>query len=114
MCVDWVGHASFLSRTQELEARPDDTMAIVFIGPAMRDLVVGSHQIEAHGASVRELMSDIGRRYPELRDRLCAGDQFRPGLTVAVDNVIFATRVAMYQDVRPDSEVHFLAAIPGG
>jgi hypothetical protein len=80
----------------------------------MRDLVAGSHQIEAHGASVRELVADIGRRYPDLRDRLCDGDQFRPGLTVAVDDVIFATRVAMYQEVRPDSEVHFVAAIPGG
>lgn len=89
-------------------------MATVFIGPAMRDLVAGNLQIEAHGGSVRELVADIGRRYPELRDRLCDGDQFRPGLTVAVDDVIFATRVAMYQDVRPDSEVHFVAAIPGG
>jgi hypothetical protein len=80
----------------------------------MRDLVGGAAKLEAHGSTVRELVIDIGRRYPELRERICDGDQFRPGLTVAVDDVIFATRVAMYQDVRPNSEVHFVAAIPGG
>jgi hypothetical protein len=89
-------------------------MPTVFIGPAMRDLVGGAAKLEAHGSTVRELVIDIGRRYPELRERICDGDQFRPGLTVAVDDVIFATRVAMYQDVRPNSEVHFVAAIPGG
>lgn len=89
-------------------------MATVFLGPAMRDLVGGAASLEAHGSSVRELVADLGRRHPELFAHICDGDQFRPGLTVAVDNVIFSTRVAMYQDVRPDSEVHFVAAIPGG
>ena len=94
--------------------RPELTMATVFLGPAMRDLVGGAASLEAHGSSVRELVADLGRRHPELLAHICDGDQFRPGLTVAVDNVIFSTRVAMYQDVRPDSEVHFVAAIPGG
>lgn len=80
----------------------------------MRDLVGGASRIEAHGSTVRELVADIGRRHPELHERICDGDQFRPGLTVAVDDVIFATRVAMYQEVRTNSEVHFVAAIPGG
>jgi hypothetical protein len=89
-------------------------MATVFLGPAMRDLVGGTPSVEARGTSVREVVADLGRRYPELLAHICDGDQFRPGLTVAVDNVIFSTRVAMYQDVSPNSEVHFVAAIPGG
>ena len=80
----------------------------------MRDLVGGVASLEVSGSTVRELVAELGRRYPEVSSRLCDGDQFRPGLTVAVDDVIYATRVAMMQAVQPESEVHFVAAIPGG
>lgn len=89
-------------------------MATVYLGPSLRDLAEGARNVEAYGTSVRELVADLERRFPGIRERLCDGDQFRPGTSVAIDDVVFGTRVAMFQVVRPDSEVHFIIAIAGG
>ncbi len=89
-------------------------MATVFIPPALRDLTSGATTVLIDAPTVRALVEELDRKYPGVRDRLCEGAYFRPGQTVAVDDVAFTNRVAMYQEVGPDSEVHFIAAIAGG
>ena len=87
-------------------------MPEVHIPAMLRDFVGGRPAVEAHGATVREIIEDLGRRFPGLRDRLMEGDRLRPNLSVAVDGEV--SPLGLREAVAPSSEVHFVAAITGG
>jgi len=42
----------------------------VRIPPTLRNEVGGERQVEAHGATVRDVLEDLGRRYPALETQL--------------------------------------------
>jgi molybdopterin synthase sulfur carrier subunit len=86
-------------------------MPRVFIPPAMRSLV-GHEVVETGGTSVQELIDELDTRYPGVKDRLCQGDQLRPGLVVAVNS--FVSSLGLLERVGPDAEIHFLPALGGG
>src|SRR5689334_22420804 len=87
-------------------------MPQVFIPPAMRPLVAGQAVVEAAGGTVREVIDDLERRYPGIKDRLSQDGTLRPGLAVAVGGSTSA--LGLLQRVKPDDEVHFLPMIGGG
>ena len=87
-------------------------MARVFIPAQLRPLTGGHHQVEVDGATVRQIIDELERRFPGIRDRLCDADELKPTLSVAVDGHV--SSVGLLQKVRPESEVHFLPAIGGG
>jgi molybdopterin synthase sulfur carrier subunit len=87
-------------------------MPQVFIPALMRSLAGGAAQVEVSGATVRQIVNELEARYPGLRDRLCDGDELRPGIAVAVDGRVSSR--GLLQKVEPASEVHFLPAIGGG
>ena len=87
-------------------------MARVFIPPLLRPLTGGASEIDVEGSSVRQVIAALDERYPGIGERLCEGDQLRPGLAVAVDGRM--SSVGLLQKVQPESEVHFLPAIGGG
>ena len=87
-------------------------MAQVFIPHAIRPLVGDQEMVEASGARICDVIDDLERRFPGIKDRLCEADQLRPGMTVAVDGTVAA--LGMLQQVQSDAEVHFLPAIGGG
>ncbi len=87
-------------------------MPTVWVPPPLQDLTGGQGQISAHGQSVRELIEDLERKFPGMRDRLCQGDQLRRGIAVSVDGLVSSQGVRTL--VRENSEVHFLPAISGG
>jgi molybdopterin synthase sulfur carrier subunit len=87
-------------------------MARVFIPPALRPLVDGQAVVEAAGATVLEVIDDLERRYPGVKDRLCQEGAMRPGLTIVVGNSVAAR--GLLERVGPDAEIHFLPAIGGG
>ena len=87
-------------------------MAIVWIPPLLRDLTDGRESIAANGSTIVHVIADLERQYPVIRDRLCRGDELRPGLAIIVDNQ--ATNLGLRASLNPDSEVHFLPAIGGG
>jgi molybdopterin synthase sulfur carrier subunit len=87
-------------------------MALVWIPPLLRDLTGGCESVSASGASIAQVIADLERQYPGIRDRLCRGDELRPGLAVVVDSR--ASNLGLLEVVKPDSEVHFLPAISGG
>ena len=64
------------------------------------------------GCNVREVIENLDARFPGLKDRLCDGEQLKPGLAVAVGPSI--SSAGLRQKVEADSEVHFLPAIGGG
>lgn len=87
-------------------------MPTVWIPAQMRSLTGGQETVQVPGQTVRQIIDELERLYPGIRDRLCMADQLRPGIAVAVDTQV-ATR-GLRQAVSENSEIHFLPAIGGG
>ncbi len=87
-------------------------MAVVFIPPLMQGLTGGDDRVLVQGATLRQVVNNLGAIYPGLKERLLDGDDLSPGIAVSVDGEF--TRLGLLQPVLGDSEVHFLPAISGG
>ena len=87
-------------------------MPEVHIPAMLREWTGGHSTVEAAGATVRQVIEDLERRWPGIRDRLIEGDRLRSNLSVAVDGEIGP--LGLREAVEPSSEVHFVAAIKGG
>ncbi len=87
-------------------------MVTVFIPPLLRDAAEGLQEVEVAATTVRQVVAALDQRFPGIRDRLCAGDELRPGLAVAINGTVSST--GLLQQVPDGSEVHFLPAIGGG
>jgi molybdopterin synthase sulfur carrier subunit len=87
-------------------------MARVFLPSALRALFEVQDFVETSGRNVREVVDALDSRYPGIRDRLCKGDELRPGLAVTVDGAV--STLGMLQRVSTDAEIHFLPTITGG
>lgn len=87
-------------------------MAVVFIPALLRDLAGGRTEMEAAGATVREVIASLDRACPGIAERLLDGERLRANLAVAIDGEIAVD--ALREPVGPASEVHFVAAIKGG
>lgn len=66
----------------------------------------GERELEIEAKSVRQLFLRLGERFPELLPHLESGS------AVAIDGQIYQD--ALFQEIRPDSEVHILPQIAGG
>ena len=87
-------------------------MPEVYIPAMLRELTGGHSTVEAAGATVLEVIEDLERTWPGIRDRLIEGGRLRPNLSVAVDGEV--SPLGLREAVGPSSEVHFVAAIKGG
>ena len=87
-------------------------MPRVFIPFQLRDLTAGQAEIEAEGATVREIVTALEERFPGLHNRLCQGDDLSPALQVSIDGTF--SRRGLAAKVPPASEVHFLPVFGGG
>ena len=87
-------------------------MATVFIPSLMLKLTGGKQQVEVPGATVREIINNLEKEYPGVKDRLVDKWRIKPNISVAVDGEV--TPLGMLEKVSEDSEVHFLPAIGGG
>jgi molybdopterin converting factor small subunit len=56
----------------------------VRIPPTLRAEVAGERQVEAHGATVREVLEDLARRYPALEPQLFDDGELAPFVNVYV------------------------------
>ena len=87
-------------------------MPRVFIPSLARDVTQGVAEVHLDGATVREVIAELERRFPGIRERLCRGDALTPGIQVSVDDTL--TKAGLNAKLTPASEVHFLPAIGGG
>jgi molybdopterin synthase sulfur carrier subunit len=87
-------------------------MAIVFIPAQLARLTGGRSPLEVQGSTVRQVIDNLERAYPGIREQLLAEDRLRPNISVAVDGEV--SPVGLLEPVSPESEVHFVAAISGG
>jgi molybdopterin converting factor small subunit len=81
-------------------------LARVFLSGTLKQLAGGASEIVVDARDVRELLRDLGGRYPELAPHLEAG------YAIAIDGQIFQD--AWFAPIGPDSEVHLVPAIRGG
>jgi molybdopterin synthase sulfur carrier subunit len=87
-------------------------MPTVWIPSLLRDLTAGKETITVGGATVRQIIEEMDRAYPGLKERLCDANGLRPNIAVAVDTQV--SRLGLSQPVGATSEVHFLPAVSGG
>lgn len=87
-------------------------MPVVWIPAPLRDLTGGRETVTVPAGTVMGVIVTLNQQFPGVRDRLCAGQGLRPGLTVVIDGE--AARLDLWEPVGEASEVHFLPAIGGG
>jgi len=87
-------------------------MPLVFIPSQLRDLTGGQAEVEASGATVRDLVEALEQRFPGIRDRLTNSGELSPALQVSIDGVF--SRRGLDARVSAASEVHFLPVFGGG
>jgi molybdopterin converting factor small subunit len=78
----------------------------------MRDLTAGRDCVRVPGPTVADLIDELERAYPGVKERLVVRGQLAPGLMVTVDGRR-ALRV-LEETVGGESEVRFLPLMAGG
>ncbi len=86
-------------------------MAIVWIPALLRPLAGGAESVRASGATLRDVIDDLDRQHPGLRDRILDGASIRDEIALAIGSDQ-ATDLSL--TVAADDEVHILPAIAGG
>jgi len=81
-------------------------MAHVTLIGNLRQYTGGVIELDVEAATVRQLFSRLGEKYPDLAPHL------ETGSAVAIDGQIYQD--ALFQPIAPDSEVHILPQIAGG
>ena len=81
-------------------------MARVLLSGTLKQLAGGASEIVVDARDVRQLLRELGGRYPALAPRL------ESGYAIAIDGQIFQD--AWFAPIGPDSEVHLVPAIRGG
>ena len=64
------------------------------------------------GTTVRQVIDNLERAWPGIRERLVAEGRLRANISVAVDGEV--SPIGLLEPVSAESEIHFVAAISGG
>jgi sulfur-carrier protein len=89
-------------------------MSVVRVPPVLREEAGGAREVEASGATVRELLEDLTARMPALGARIYDGGEIRSYVNVYVDGEDVRTRGGLDAPVRDDATVVLLPAMAGG
>lgn len=89
-------------------------MPTVFIPAPMQSLTAGKEVVEVPGATVRQVINNLEREFPGVKDRLYdpEEDALLAGLAVTIDGEV--GQLGLLERLEENSEVHFLPAIAGG
>ena len=78
----------------------------------MRNLSAGRHRVEVEGATVRQVIENLDKQFPGMKERLLENGSLMPGISVIVDGQ--QSQLGLLERLEEASEVHFLPAIGGG
>ena len=81
-------------------------MPEVWLFGGLREAVDGAESVWIEGTTIREVLQNLGREYPPMRERI------RQGIAVAIDGVIY--RDDWEQPIPEGAEVGLLSRIAGG
>jgi len=87
-------------------------LARVFIPFQLRKLAGGNSEVDITAITLGELIDELDKKFPGMKEKLVEGEKIKPGLAAVVGYV--ATRQGLRQKLEPDVEVHFVPAVSGG
>ncbi|MQG20453.1 MAG: MoaD/ThiS family protein [SAR202 cluster bacterium] len=87
-------------------------MADVWIPTQMQFFTGQKRQVEIAGDTIGQIINNLDKAFPGLKNHLAYNDEIMPGLAVIVDGE--DTHLGMLQPVKDDSEIHFIPSIAGG
>jgi [CysO sulfur-carrier protein]-thiocarboxylate-dependent cysteine synthase len=89
-------------------------VTVVRIPPTLRSEVGGARQVEVDGTTIRELLENLGDRYPALAPHLWENGDVAPFLNVYVGNEDVRTLEGLETEVAGGQTVILLPAMAGG
>ena len=89
-------------------------MSVVRIPPVLRSEAGGAREVEADGATLREVIEDLSDRLPALGARIYGEDGLHSFVNVYVDGEDVRLRSGLETPVRSDTTVILLPAMAGG
>jgi sulfur-carrier protein len=87
-------------------------MPTVVIPSLLRKFTGGIERVEVPGSSIREVVRQLGEKFPGLDRQLLQDDDIKPSIAVSIDGEIATGGVL--DTVSDSSEVHFIPALGGG
>jgi molybdopterin converting factor small subunit len=89
-------------------------VSIVRIPPTLREEAGGEREVLAEGSTVREVLDDLGARFPALGSRILDNGGIAPFVNVYVEGEDVRTREGLDTPVGEASTVILLPAMAGG
>lgn len=87
-------------------------MATVVIPALLRKYTDGKDRVSASGRNLGQLLDDLERQFPGLREHIVEDGEIKPSIAVSIDGEMGTGGVL--EPVRDSSEVFILPAIGGG
>jgi molybdopterin synthase sulfur carrier subunit len=87
-------------------------MATVVIPALLRKYTEGKDRVIANGRNVGQVIDDLERQYPGLREHVIEDGEVKPSVAISVDGEMSTGGVL--EPVRESSEIFILPAIGGG
>ena len=87
-------------------------MPVVGIPSLLRDLTNGQRTVSVDGDTVRQVIENLEKLHPGIRERLYDGDRLRPSIAIVVDG--HTSTLKLRHRLKESSEVHFVVSISGG
>ena len=87
-------------------------MPVVGIPSLLRDLTNGQRLISVEGDTVRQVIENLEKLHPGIKERLYDGDRLRSSIAVVVNG--HTSPLKLRQRLLASSEVHFVISISGG
>ena len=87
-------------------------MPEVWMSPRMQRIAGGKEQVQVAGATIRQVVNNLEKEYPGMKEELCEENDRNPGIAGVVDGE--TSNLGMLERVNEDSEIHFIPAMSGG
>jgi len=87
-------------------------MATVVVPALLRKLTDGKERVSAQGRNVGQIIQDLDRQFPGMREQLLEDGDIKPSIAVSIDGEMGTAGVL--DPVSETSEVFFIPAIGGG
>lgn len=82
---------------------------------AIQSLFDGATEVEAEGRTVREIIDDLERRYPGVKQRLCDDDgELRRFVNIFVNDQDIRSLKGLETELSEKDEIAIIPAIAGG